>query len=187
MSDRPRKLGRRFAAMTALALTLLGASILLAQWLRAQTGVQDFLLQYPGVTPLPENALVGIPAWLAWNHFFNAFLLVLVIKTALEIRSKKRPPAFWTRSHTGLIATKNPPTRIGLYHWLHFSIDTLWVLNGVIFIVLLFVTGQWMRIVPTSWEVFPMRRHPCCGMRVWTGPLNRLGPTTIACRFWPTS
>lgn len=31
----------------------------------------------------------------------------------------------------------------------------LWVLNGVIFFILLFATGQWMRIVPTSWETFP--------------------------------
>ena len=29
------------------------------------------------------------------------------------------------------------------------------MLNGVVFIVMLFVTGQWMRIVPTSWDVFP--------------------------------
>jgi thiosulfate reductase cytochrome b subunit len=33
--------------------------------------------------------------------------------------------------------------------------DFLWVLNGVVFVVLLIVTEQWMRIVPTSWEIFP--------------------------------
>ena len=44
---------------------------------------------------------------------------------------------------------------MGIYHWLHISIDVFWVLNGVVFIVLLWVTGQWMRIVPTSWDVFP--------------------------------
>ena len=31
----------------------------------------------------------------------------------------------------------------------------LWVTNGVVYVVLLFVTGQWMRIVPTSWTVLP--------------------------------
>ena len=30
----------------------------------------------------------------------------------------------------------------------------------MIFVVLLFVTGQWMRIVPTSWEVFPNALAP---------------------------
>ncbi|MFP3802940.1 oxidoreductase, partial [Paraburkholderia sp. SIMBA_027] len=29
------------------------------------------------------------------------------------------------------------------------------MLNGLIFIVLLFATGQWLRIVPTNWDVFP--------------------------------
>ena len=28
-------------------------------------------------------------------------------------------------------------------------------MNGVVFFVLLLVTGQWMRLVPMSWDVFP--------------------------------
>lgn len=39
--------------------------------------------------------------------------------------------------------------------WLHQGLDLLWVINGLVFLVLLFATGHWMRIVPTSWEVFP--------------------------------
>src|SRR5699024_3266243 len=35
------------------------------------------------------------------------------------------------------------------------SLDILWLVNGVVFVVLLFATGHWARIVPTSWEVFP--------------------------------
>ena len=33
--------------------------------------------------------------------------------------------------------------------------DTLWLLNGVVFYVLLFTTGQWRHVVPTSWSVIP--------------------------------
>ena len=29
------------------------------------------------------------------------------------------------------------------------------MINGVVFVVLLFTTGHWLRLVPTSWEVFP--------------------------------
>ena len=29
------------------------------------------------------------------------------------------------------------------------------MLNGVVYVVLLFTTGQWVRIVPTSWDVVP--------------------------------
>ncbi|HWM74514.1 MAG TPA: molybdopterin-dependent oxidoreductase, partial [Nocardioides sp.] len=44
---------------------------------------------------------------------------------------------------------------IGLARWWHLGVDTLWLLNGVVFFVLLLVTGQWMRLVPMSWDVFP--------------------------------
>jgi thiosulfate reductase cytochrome b subunit len=77
---------------------------------------------------------------------------LLIIRTGLDIRSKKRPPAFWPprRGWFGVA-----PRRVGINVWLHISLDTLWVLNGVLYIVLLFVTGQWMRIVPTNWDVVP--------------------------------
>ena len=39
-------------------------------------------------------------------------------------------------------------------HW-HGLVSVLWVLNGAMYVGLLFLTGEWRRIVPTSWEVFP--------------------------------
>ena len=47
------------------------------------------------------------------------------------------------------------PRKISLNLWFHQSLDILWIVNGLIFIVLLFATGQWMKLVPTSWAVFP--------------------------------
>ncbi|MCB0946871.1 MAG: cytochrome b/b6 domain-containing protein, partial [Mycobacterium sp.] len=44
---------------------------------------------------------------------------------------------------------------IGLARWWHFSFDLLWLVNGLIFVVLLFGTDQWKRLVPTSLDVFP--------------------------------
>lgn len=44
---------------------------------------------------------------------------------------------------------------IGLARWWHLGIDALWLLNGLVFYVLLFSTGQWRRVVPTSWEAVP--------------------------------
>jgi thiosulfate reductase cytochrome b subunit len=44
---------------------------------------------------------------------------------------------------------------IGLARWWHFSITLLWMINGIVFYVLLFATGQWLRLVPTTWDVFP--------------------------------
>lgn len=44
---------------------------------------------------------------------------------------------------------------IGLARWWHLCFDLLWLVNGGVFYVLLFTTGQWHRIVPQSWDVFP--------------------------------
>jgi thiosulfate reductase cytochrome b subunit len=122
--------------------------VLAARWLVSLEGVRDFLHTYPGEYHLPETAPVGLPAWVGWQHFFNVFLMVLIIRSGLQVRHEKRPPAFWTPRW-------NTKRKISLALWFHQSLDILWLVNGVVFVVLLFVTGQWMRLVPTSWEVFP--------------------------------
>tara|TARA_Y100000114_G_scaffold105288_1_gene98573 strand:+ start:10337 stop:11473 length:1137 start_codon:yes stop_codon:yes gene_type:complete len=125
-----------------------GMAVLAVRWLLSLDGMQDFLAAYPGEYHLPEGAPVGFPAWLGWQHFFNVFLMVLIIRTGLTIRTEQRPSVFW--------APRNKPKgKVSLTIWFHQSLDILWIVNGAIFVVLLFVTGQWMRIVPTSWEVFP--------------------------------
>lgn len=138
-----------------IGVALLVAVVLLAIWLRGQPPVQEFIARYPGTTPLPDGAPLGIPAWVGWQHFLNGFFLVLLVRTGLLLRKGGRPPVRWVRNNDGLVRTKNPPWKISIYLWLHYAVDVLWVLNGVVFIVLLFVTGQWMRIVPTSWDIWP--------------------------------
>jgi methionine sulfoxide reductase catalytic subunit len=39
-------------------------------------------------------------------------------------------------------------------HW-HFLSVLFWVGNGAAYIVMLFATGQWRRLVPTSWHILP--------------------------------
>ncbi|MFS0734881.1 cytochrome b/b6 domain-containing protein [Microbacterium sp. 1P10UB] len=121
-----------------------------ARWFVSLPGVQSFLTTYPGETHLPEGAPVGFPAWLAWQHFFNTFFIVLIIRTGWQVRAEKRPAVFWTPRWS-----KKGRGKISLALWFHQSLDVLWFANGLIFIVLLFATGQWMRVVPTSWDVFP--------------------------------
>ena len=125
-----------------------GMVVLFVRWLLSLPLMQDFTTTYPGEYHLPEGAPVGFPAWLGWQHFFNVFLMVLIIRTGLTVRREKRPTVFWS-------PRSNPARKISLTLWFHQSLDILWLVNGVVFVVLLFATGQWMRIVPTSWEVFP--------------------------------
>ena len=134
-------------------LAIVGAATIVVQltrWFLGLDFMQDFLAAYPGETPLPEGAPVGLPAWLGWQHFFNVFLIVLIIRSGLQVRTERRPPAYWTPRWS-----KGGEGRISLTLWFHQSLDVLWLVNGVVFVVLLFATGQWMRVVPTSWEVVP--------------------------------
>lgn len=137
------------------ALVVLVVVVLVARWLRDLPGVQDFLVQYPGTSPLPEGTPVGLPAWLGWQHFLNVFFLVLIARTGWQIRTETRPAAHWTRRNSGLLRTKGTPKRMSLTLWFHLTLDALWLTNGVIFVVLLFVSGHWARIVPTSWDIVP--------------------------------
>jgi thiosulfate reductase cytochrome b subunit len=140
---------------TAIALVAFVIAVAVARMLRGVPAVEDFIAEYPGVVPPPEGTPVGIPAWLGWQHFLNAFFLVLLVKTGLELRSKRRPPGFWTRDNSRWPRTKRAPRRLGIWLWFHLWIDALWVLTGVSYVVLLFATGQWLRIVPTDWAVVP--------------------------------
>ena len=136
------------AVLGVFALALAAIVVLLARFVLALEPGREFLAAFPGEYPLPEGAPVGLPVWLNWSHFLNSFFLLFIIRTGWQVRREKRPAAFWS-------PRKNKRRRISLGLWFHQAVDILWIANGVIFVVLLFTTGQWMRIVPTSWEVFP--------------------------------
>lgn len=135
------------------ALGLLGvalAAVFFTRWLVTLSFMQDFLTTYPGETALPAGTDPGFPAWAQWQHFFNFFLIVLIIRSGLQVRSETRPPGFWTPKWS-----KGSDGKISLTLWFHQTLDVLWLLNGLVFVVLLFVTGHWARLVPTTWEVIP--------------------------------
>ncbi len=138
-----------------ISVVVLAVVVLVARWLRGLPAVEQFIETYPGVVPPPDGTPVGIPAWLGWQHFLNAFFLLLLVKTGFELRSKRRPPGFWTRDNTRWPRTRRAPRRLGIYLWLHLWVEALWVLVGVSYVVLLFATGQWLRIVPVDWAVIP--------------------------------
>jgi thiosulfate reductase cytochrome b subunit len=145
----------KLAWIIPMALVLLLAVVLITQWLRKLPTVESFMTDFPGESPLPQGAPVGFPAWLGWQHFLNTFIVVLIIRSGWMVRTNQRPAAYWTRNNKSVIRTKNPPTKISLDLWFHLSLDAFWVLNGIVFYVFIFTTGQWVRLVPTRWDVFP--------------------------------
>src|SRR5450756_1523795 len=108
--------------------------------------------------------------------------MIFIIRSGVQILSD-HPRLYWTRHSTpgkawfriqkpvpadplwtakqdsislpGQIGLPGLRHSIGLARWWHLGVDTLWLLNGLAFYVLLFATGQWRRLVPTNWEVFP--------------------------------
>ncbi|WP_241228284.1 cytochrome b/b6 domain-containing protein [Corynebacterium hylobatis] len=132
-----------------LLVLIVGAAIatLAARWLVGLEPVAEFITRYPGEYELPENTPTGIPAWVGWQHFFNMFFLFLIIRTGIQINRERRPRGYWRSKRGG--------KKISLILWIHLVLDLLWIVNGAVFYILLFATGHWARIVPTSWEVFP--------------------------------
>lgn len=118
-----------------------------ARWFLGTSMGADFVATYDGHPELPEGTPTGIPAWMSWQHFLNFFFMALIVKTGVSIRYERKAPAYW--------APKKSGQKMSLTIWIHLMIDLLWVINGAIFFVLLFTTGQWARIVPTSFDVFP--------------------------------
>lgn len=140
----------RWIATTIVAVIVVVVGIFVARGMRTLEPVSSFIADYPGVLePLPGTP-EGLPVWLAWQHYLNAFFLLLIVKTGWEVRTTQRPRAYWAPRTSRFTGTK-----ISVTLWLHLALDVLWVLNGVVFVILIFATGHWARIVPTTWEVVP--------------------------------
>ena len=142
----PKKLGWLWWLVGAVVLGVV--AVVAARMVLGTGWGQGFVDKHPGTQPLPDNAPVGFPAWLSWAHFFNMFLMVLIVRTGLQVRNERKPEGYWAPRWA-------PSKKISLTLWLHQALDVLWVINGLVFYILLFATGHWVRIVPTSWDVFP--------------------------------
>ena len=135
------------------------------------------------MTPETAAGPYGFPAWLRITHYVNFLLLFLLIRSGLQILMD-HPRLYWNVHCTPgsewlrLTPVEVPKDRvwtakddsrylspwIGLpgyrhtvgmaRHW-HFLSALFWVGNGLVFVVLLFCTGQWQRLVPTSWQIVP--------------------------------
>jgi methionine sulfoxide reductase catalytic subunit len=157
--------------------------VALAQGLRDTSPVSTFIQDHPGTTTPPAAVRqAGLPAWVGVQHFFNLFLMIFILRSGIQILSD-HPRLYWTRHSTpgkewfriqkpvpsdplwtakqdsislpGQLGLPGLRHSIGLARWWHLGVNTLWLLNGAVFYVLLFATGQWRRVTPTSWDVFP--------------------------------
>ncbi|MEO6908673.1 MAG: cytochrome b/b6 domain-containing protein, partial [Abditibacteriaceae bacterium] len=133
--------------------------------------------------PLTHADPTGFPAWVRLSHWVNFVFLTLIIRSGLSILfdhprlyfddgsdPKKQWARFtpidipkdkmWTakedaRYLSPVIGLPGYRHSIGLARIWHFLTVPLFLINGGIFILLLFITNQWKRLVPTSWQIIP--------------------------------
>jgi sulfoxide reductase catalytic subunit YedY len=171
----PRISLRALLLLTSPLLLLLAAAYV--QW--AAVGLPPIPVM---ASPVPSDPQ-GFPAWIRLIHYINFFFLILLIRSGLQILMDHprlygnvncTPGTEWLRLTpvevpTDRLWTSKDDARhlspiIGLpgyrhtvgmaRHW-HFLTVVFWVGNGVAFVVLLFTSGQWRRLVPTSWQIVP--------------------------------
>lgn len=166
--------------LVPIGFVLLICAIAAAKGLRGMPSVEQFIQRHPG-TGYATPAAHAMPGWLRVQHFLDLFFLLFIIRAGVQILAD-HPRLYWTRhctpgrewlrmqkpvpddplwtakqdsitlpKHVGLPGLRHS---IGLARWWHLGIDVLWLVNGIVFYVLLFATGEWRRIVPTSWSVF---------------------------------
>jgi methionine sulfoxide reductase catalytic subunit len=169
--------------LVPIGFVVLISAVAGAKGLRTTGSVQHFIERHPGtVVGADAEGNAGFPIWVGVQHFFNLFLMIFIIRSGVQILSD-HPRLYWTRHSTPgkdwfriqkpvpsdpLWTAKNdsislsgqvglPGLRhsIGLARWWHLGTASLWLLNGLVFYVLLFATTHWQRLVPTTWDVFP--------------------------------
>ena len=129
----------------------------------------------------PFADALGFFHWIGISHYLNLLLVGFMVRSGLEILSahpklywrddcqpasewlrlsRKRMPTdrLWTGAdeETAFSSVIALPGRRNLgmgRHW-HFFCAIFWILNGLVYVGLLFGTGEWRRLVPTSWSVF---------------------------------
>lgn len=123
------------------------------------------------------------PFWLRATHLLNFVLLGILFRSGWEIlaslprlwwRNDCKPGTEWLRFtkrklrneegvYTSLMDERSLSPLVALpgkeniglgRHWHGLGV-MLWVLNGLVYVIMLFATGLWSRIIPTSWDIFP--------------------------------
>jgi DMSO/TMAO reductase YedYZ molybdopterin-dependent catalytic subunit/thiosulfate reductase cytochrome b subunit len=125
----------------------------------------------------------GFPLWVNLSHWVNFFFLVLIIRSGLSILAD-HPRLYWNNGcapetewicFTPIKVPKDkswtakedaryinpiaglPGYRhtIGIARAWHFLTVPFFILNGIVFITMLFFTNQWKRLVPVSFKIIP--------------------------------
>ena len=164
------------------ALLTFGAALVVAAKIFIATGSgQAFIHTHPCV-PRSPAVKPGVQWWVIVTHLANFFFMVMIVRAGWQILAdhprlyakvdctpdrevlRFRGPVprdrVWTAKDDAITLSPlfgMPGGRhtIGVArHW-HFIFDILFVLNGIVYVVLLFATGRYLKLVPTQLSILP--------------------------------
>ncbi len=166
-------------------LVIVVAVPILLAWLQVLVfGIHSASAPVSGIiASAPNGEPRGFPVWIRWSHFANLFFLFLVMRSGLSILMD-HPRLYWNNDCTPgtewvrftpidvpkdrlwtakddaryispLIALPGYRHTPGMGRSWHFISDYGFIAVGVIYVGMLFISGQWPRLIPTSWAIVP--------------------------------
>lgn len=130
-----------------------------------------------------KTAPLGFPLWLIFCHWMNFFLLTILLRSGLSIlfdhprlywRADSKPGSEWLKFTNKKVSENeywtakddarylNPVIglpgyrhSVGIARSWHFIYVPLFIITGIFFISMLFLTDYWRRVVPSSFQVIP--------------------------------
>lgn len=125
---------------------------------------------------------LGFPLGVRLTHWFNFLFLTLLARSGLAILAA-HPKLYWNMdarpgsAWLNLLGRKLPTDRmwcstdeeaawpgwlvlpsgegLGLGRYWHFFDAICWLIVGLLYLLVMFTSPQWQRLVPTTWEVIP--------------------------------
>jgi sulfoxide reductase catalytic subunit YedY len=147
---------------------------------------------------------VDFPVWIRATHWINVLFIGLLIRAGIQIlgayprlywndhcvpgkewlkftRRRLEPGGDWTSIEQEIYVTpwlaQPGAENLSAGRHYHFFGVQFWVLNGLIYVVGLFASGEWRRLVPTSWSIFPNAWHDLVTYVTFqTPPLSEFHP-----------
>jgi len=174
--DRRFRIWIRPSILIAIGAVILAAVI--AAWVEVAVAGLPGVPAVPQVYPNNFAGPHGFPLWVRYCHFFNFFFVMLLIRSGLSILADHprlyfnddcTPGSEWIRFTpltvprdrlwtakddarylSPLVGTPGYRHTIGIARVWHFINVHGFIATGLIFLIMLFDTQQWRRIVPTS-------------------------------------
>ncbi len=178
------RLGSRFISVWWLVpgIVVLGAAIVLAFKLFIASGTGQSFVNAHQCVPNTPQVSPGVPTWVLIAHAANFFFLVMIVRAGWQILAD-HPRLYWKLDcppDEELLRFRGPIPKdrvwtskddaitlsplfgmpggrhtIGVArHW-HFIFDILFVINGVLYVALLFLTGHYLKLIPLHASIVP--------------------------------